>query len=1169
MNKLNQKNQKIQKHQKRSENIKKKYKTTKSKKRNCVNKVVKMFSANAAGCGNKIQSLVNNVGELEAAIVTLQETHFVKKGKLNDKLKDFEIFEAIRTKVKGGTAIAVHKSLKPMLIEEYSDEFELLVVEIKLADKEVRVMSGYGPQENWRKDERIPFFAKLEEEVKKAKLHEKGVLIQMDANSKLGPSIIKGDPHSQTDNGKILSEIIQRNALCVINADETKCEGTVTRSRITGKVKEESVIDFVVTCEEVAEIVTTMKIDEERQYPLARFTKTKEGIKVKESDHFSIITSINAKWDKTDIPKRRESYKFKDEESLKAFKKVTSNDRFLSEVFDDEEKDVEVKAKQFIKRLKYCISKSFKKTRFTGPKRDEKLDKLFERRRQLKNKKDETSTKALEEIEEMLAVQCGKQNMKIIEEACKGMSCDSGGVNVAKMWKMKKKLKGTYVEPPAAMLDKQGNIVTEREAIENIVLNKYEERLRSLEIKPELSMHKVQREELCNKRLEEAQRNETPDWTMSELETVIKQLKNNKSKDPLDLPNEIFKPENIGTDLKLAVLCLMNQIKTQQKIPSSLKYCNITSIYKNKGSKKDFENYRGVFRVVTLRSILDKLIYNDEYPGIDASLTDSNVGARKNRNIRDNIFVINAITNEAVKKKLKGIDMQIFDVYKCFDKLWAKECINDLFECGFTNNKLPLLVKENVDAQVAVKIAGGVTRRTSVTDVVMQGTVWGSLMCTTSMDKLGKLAYQDPSSLYKYKGVPVPPLGMVDDIINVSTVENTEKMNTLINTFVESKKLKLSESKCFRLHIGKDHENCPTLKVHEHEMKDSEREKYLGDIVDSNGKVQATIENRTKRGQGIITEIMSIVNDIPFGEHQTEVALRLREAMLINGMLFNSESWHGVTKANIAALEVVDQSLLRAILNAHRGTTNEFLYLETGTLPIRWIIAQRRINFLKHIMSRSENELLKKVFNAQKENPTKGDFVKLVDDDLKMIGLKYEDVESMSKLKLKSELRKRAQDGAFVELYQNLQKSTKVMHIKYIKLELQEYLKSKMTKEERNTITAVRSKCLRDIKANFSSMYKVCKHCPLQCDEVSPKLDSQEHILLCSALGGSTADLDFMHAGVVNQRFLGREISRIMWKRAQLLEASTTSSNCCRLPGAFLDQRAAQQGGAAANNLII
>ena len=176
--------------------------------------------------------------------------------------------------------------------------------------------------------------------------------------------------------------------------------------------------------------------------------------------------------------------------------------------------------------------------------------------------------------------------------------------------------------------------------------------------------------------------------------------------------------------------------------------------------------------------------YNDEYPGIDSNLTDSNVGARQQRNIRDNIFVINAILNETVKRKLKGIDVQIFDVYKCFDKLWAKECINDLYDNGFTNDKLPLLLNENVDAQIAVKTASGITRRTTISDVVMQGTVWGSLMCTSTMDNLGKLAYKEPEKLYNYKGVAVPPLGMVDDVISVTTVENTLEMNLLINTFI-------------------------------------------------------------------------------------------------------------------------------------------------------------------------------------------------------------------------------------------------------------------------------------------------------------------------------------------------------------------------------------------------
>ena len=117
--------------------------------------------------------------------------------------------------------------------------------------------------------------------------------------------------------------------------------------------------------------------------------------------------------------------------------------------------------------------------------------------------------------------------------------------------------------------------------------------------------------------------------------------------------NELFKPSNAGSDLQAATLKLMNQIKSDQIFQDILKSCNITSIYKNKGSRKEFDNYRGIFRVTILRSIMDKLIYNDEYPGIDDSLTDSNVGARKGRNVRDNIFVLNAVMNNIKKKNIK------------------------------------------------------------------------------------------------------------------------------------------------------------------------------------------------------------------------------------------------------------------------------------------------------------------------------------------------------------------------------------------------------------------------------------------------------------------------------------------------------------------------------------
>ena len=69
---------------------------------------------------------------------------------------------------------------------------------------------------------------------------------------------------------------------------------------------------------------------------------------------------------------------------------------------------------------------------------------------------------------------------------------------------------------------------------------------------------------------------------------------------------------------------------------------------KRKEKRNSFESYRGIFRVTIFRTILDKLINIDEYKNIDKNLTDANVGARKKRNIRDNIFVLNAIINSKI-----------------------------------------------------------------------------------------------------------------------------------------------------------------------------------------------------------------------------------------------------------------------------------------------------------------------------------------------------------------------------------------------------------------------------------------------------------------------------------------------------------------------------------------
>ena len=121
--------------------------------KNSIASHLKLFSTNGAGVvGGKVNSLKSAVRDVTANLITIQETHCRRKGKI--LIDDFVIFEAIRKAKGGGTLIACHEDLKPKLIEEYEDDFELLVVEIKVNEKDIKVISGYGPQENWPEEKR-------------------------------------------------------------------------------------------------------------------------------------------------------------------------------------------------------------------------------------------------------------------------------------------------------------------------------------------------------------------------------------------------------------------------------------------------------------------------------------------------------------------------------------------------------------------------------------------------------------------------------------------------------------------------------------------------------------------------------------------------------------------------------------------------------------------------------------------------------------------------------------------------------------------------------------------------------------------------------------------------------------------------------------------------------
>ena len=138
---------------------------------------------------------------------------------------------------------------------------------------------------------------------------------------------------------------------------------------------------------------------------------------------------------------------------------------------------------------------------------------------------------------------------------------------------------------------------------------------------------------LWNLRYEDLKSRKSLPWTSNDLNKAIKGLKVNQSGDPSGIISELFKPGVLGKNLEQGLLMLCNNMKSELFIPALVQLANITTIFKNKGSRLDLANDRGIFILSIFRKITDKLIYQDKYDKIDSYMTDSSVGAKGKKNI--------------------------------------------------------------------------------------------------------------------------------------------------------------------------------------------------------------------------------------------------------------------------------------------------------------------------------------------------------------------------------------------------------------------------------------------------------------------------------------------------------------------------------------------------------
>ena len=981
---------------------------------------MKLIGNNVDGILKKLESLENLIVNEKPAVIFLQETQVKRSGRIKTPSSKFYTwYELNRTKDApkgergGGVAIGVQNALQPSWVSEGDNDSETITVEIWIQGFPVRLICGYGPQlydGTTRKDK---FWKYLDTEVKSAKENGAGVILQMDGNLWAGKNIIKDDPKTQNENGKRFENFLKMNThLTVVNALEI-CEGTFTRIKHTKRGDQRTIIDFFVVCDQILPLLTKMTIDEKGENIMTRY----QG-KVVKSDHRLLKMEVDLVFHNETKHRRVEVFNLKNKECQTKFQQLGSKDQRFSKCFNSDEESIHIQFKRWKCIFNKAIYACFKKIRVDNrlEKETSPMDKLMNEKKKIMMQPQlkVEDLRKIDEIEKKISQDIEEREFEKIKRVLGDLETKQGKVDSTNIWKeMSKAYPKKTKLLPAGVKNVQGKVITNPDEKKKVILDHFEHRMRKRPLKDEVKEETLQNKELFAKRLRDSKKKKSDPFEMDELEIVLNDLKTGKSRDPDNYIRELFRDGVIGTDLKLSILIMMNKMKSQIAIPDALKHANITMLHKKK-CKLDLNNWRGVFVSSVLRLILMKLLHERTYPKVNESMTDAQIGARRNKSVRNHLFVLNSIISDVMSNsKKEPIDLHIMDYTQMFDAEDLETALNAYYEAGVDDDLFALIYEANESNTFSVKTPNGLTEERKIKNKIMQGDVLSPLMSSNMVDvNICKKALVT-GNVYKYKNkVIIPPLAMQDDTLGISYCGlKSKQMNDFLNEETNKMQLQYGSEKCVKMHISKkrDKTKCPQLNIDswkdklkknidgkevlEDEYKGKEimenvtEKKYLGNIISSNMKNQMNIKDRTNKAVGNVNKIISGLNERPYGRYTYRAAKIMREAMVIGPMLNNSETWININKEDINNLGKPDAMLQRQLLTKWGNPCKVFMSLELGLIPVKFVIMGNCLKYLKTILNESMDSMIRQVYEAQKEDSRKGDFVNLLTKDKKELNI--------------------------------------------------------------------------------------------------------------------------------------------------------------------------------------
>ena len=325
-----------------------------------------------------------------------------------------------------------------------------------------------------------------------------------------------------------------------------------------------------------------------------------------------------------------------------------------------------------------------------------------------------------------------------------------------------------------------------------------------------------------------------------------------------------FQQNIVLGDVDLLAPVLAHLVNCSQKsgiFPEKGKIARVIPVYKNKGGKHLYENYRPISLLPIFSKIVEKLIYNKVFDFLVRYeiLYKSQYGYRSGHNTTHATLDFIKMIEDSIEQNEYAIGI-FCDLSKAFDTLNHQILLSKLEHYGIRGSAKQWFSSYLSNRQQYVEWNGCKSSTAQIMTGVPQGSILGPLLFLIyindlpSASNLKCVIFADDTNLF-VKGNNFPEL-----------VDTLNRELESINDFFKANQLKLNAKKtkmvCFRKTSPPENLESMQVLLNGEKLKFEESAVFLGITIDSNlswEKHCTNVANKISRNNGVINRVKHIL----------------------------------------------------------------------------------------------------------------------------------------------------------------------------------------------------------------------------------------------------------------------------------------------------------------------